>query len=237
MALSFAMGATMMLAWLPPMVWSLNARQQPSVIAIDPVRYCRWFTQESYFGERVLIDPMHADIYFRGDFIRKSRVVAEMPDLSFGGLTSLNIASLPPWTTGHGIVGRAEDQWPEIAYWREERYGWPFLCFKQLWLLDRSTGKFVLRGGLNLKLHKNSLCDATGGEIGLPFIPIWIGLISNVLIYLITVWVASILFVSVRKKVLQCCGKCVHCGYVMIGLTGRCPECGHDLPRKYCKHS
>jgi hypothetical protein len=65
----------------------------------------------------------------------------------------------------------------------------------------------------------------------LPFCPIWVGFITNTLLYaiglLLLVWIPR----AVRALIRIFRGRCPQCGYDLRGrLEGGCPECGWNRP-------
>lgn len=106
--------------------------------------------------------------------------------------------------------------------WNIVARGWPLLAFRSDRLIfkgapDQITGAIRLKG--------------KSFEGWLPYSPIWKGLIGDASIYAILVFGILTAIASLRSFYRHFRGRCRACGYDLNGSrSGRCPECGVELP-------
>lgn len=123
----------------------------------------------------------------------------------------------------------------------QSRAGWPLRCFacdnpSDVALTLKASAMRVQTGGPNAPVIRGGwpLTDFTGGSFGgawraVPFRPIWLGLVGDVLIHA-AMWFTLIFgFATVRRSRRRHAGRCQGCGYDLrsSGVAhARCPECG-----------
>ena len=95
--------------------------------------------------------------------------------------------------------------------------GWPLLCIKAVIVdVPGSAGK-PFRGMIHV-----------GRKVGLPFLPIWGGLLVNAIIFSPVPFALHWTWRAWVRHVRRTSGECPECGYDRKGLAGEapCPECG-----------
>ena len=107
----------------------------------------------------------------------------------------------------------------------DEAFGWPFLSFRCIWMMDVGTDEYKIRGGLRLA---DTLQLANPGQVrGIPLIPIWIGLLADSVVFGFIIFLANSGMKRWRRSRRQRKGLCLQCGYDQRGdNTVGCPECG-----------
>ncbi len=103
----------------------------------------------------------------------------------------------------------------------QDARGWPFLA---LWchLDEAAPSGHTVRGGITL----SSASVTTGAARVLPWLPIWRGLILNMLIYAAAWLVVILVYRRLRAAVRRRRGRCPRCNYDRRKSAGPCPECG-----------
>lgn len=223
-AIVFSLGSAWISAWRWP-----KSQATVSESGLDPECFCRWIIQKNELGERVLVDPMHKDVYFLGESLLTLSVVAEMPPLGHTSTDMPVVQYVPSWTVASQMQLKAVDEWPDVKYWREERYGWPFHCFRQRWCFRKSNGSIILVGGIAVTPTK-SRYSVDGTEMGLPCTPVASSLLPQIGVLVITYYIFYQLVVIGRRTIRKARNQCAKCGYSRRGIHGNCPECG-SLPR------
>jgi hypothetical protein len=109
--------------------------------------------------------------------------------------------------------------------------GWPFLSFGGGWQ-ESTYANRVSTWEARYLIRKNE--SATGREraVGLPYWPLWWGIVGDVLVF----GALTLVLDAVRRLVLRrfrhAQGNCRTCGYSLHALTtGICPECGTRYER------
>ncbi len=117
----------------------------------------------------------------------------------------------------------------------EEARGWPFRCLRCYWKGGEIRGGVDLGGGRRDYHLENgvqtSISFPNDAPRNLPLIPIWHGLLLNVLFYASLLMSARMLHVSVRQHMRVRRGLCPKCAYPM-GESSVCTECGCELPKR-----
>ena len=117
----------------------------------------------------------------------------------------------------------------------EEARGWPFRCLRCYWKGGKIRGGVDLGGGRrNYQLEngvQTSISFPNDAPRNLPLIPIWHGLLLNVLFYTSLLMSARMLHGTVRQHMRVRRGLCPKCAYPM-GESSVCTECGIALPRR-----
>lgn len=165
-----------------------------------------------------------------------------------GGRFDVWIVWADTWVTQHPILdGKASvaSKWSQIEnsasgfrkYHIERAVGFPFICVR-----SGVTRDNTVFGGINGgPLVRFLLRSSTGppgailplGEIRslvigcslLPFLPIWVALLGNVVIWGSACYLIRESASLIRGTARELKGKCARCGYPHTG-GGTCPECG-----------
>jgi hypothetical protein len=97
--------------------------------------------------------------------------------------------------------------------------GWPFLCVKDVHL-NTSPGPPEFHGVIQLGANRRDL-------YGLPWLPIWRGLLLNALFYAPIPLLFHAGWGALRRDYRRRLGLCARCGYDVRGsAAAACPECG-----------
>lgn len=109
--------------------------------------------------------------------------------------------------------------------------GWPLLCLRATQLLTAGSNGAVSTGtSWGIPISGQSSSAAPGTVI--PLRPLWGGLLGDTLVYAVAWFAVLSAIVSTRRILLVRRGKCLDCGYSLVGLNGhRCPECGANIAR------
>jgi hypothetical protein len=128
------------------------------------------------------------------------------------------------------------------------RVGWPFRGLRwERWVDGEPTqrvsgaagasppsrtdkaGPGAWRSGIPLDWPTFGFVPGAGKR--LPICPVWVGFITNTLLYAIVLWLLVRIPRVVRVLIRIFRGRCPQCGYDLRGrLEGGCPECGWNRP-------
>jgi len=146
-----------------------------------------------------------------------------------------------PWFVEHAVSYL--DSTPQTGPYYVAAYGWPLRALAvELWVRDvppeRTGGgagyEEFLRGAVVIpggRLRRSGMMGED--DLWLPLLPLWRGLIANVLFYASLVLVLRRGFVLLRGRRRRRRGRCWWrggCGYDLTGLhAATCPECGRPV--------
>ena len=120
---------------------------------------------------------------------------------------------------------------PTVLY--DDARGWPLVAFWSHWdsgmlPCGPKDGK-KLHGGFILHPAKPQLPGqiSIDAQRALPFRPIWLGLVVDVLFYSL-IWFVLLSGIGLtRSAIRRVKGYCIRCGYDLQGMDHiKCPECG-----------
>jgi len=117
-------------------------------------------------------------------------------------------------------------------YVQEIATGWPLLSLRCKFSWDRVTYLRAapdMSGGVIVGL--GSSATAGRSEVFMPLHPIWLGLVTNSLIYGICAWLVWMILILWRFERRHRHSRCELCGYPLsFGGEAGCPECGWNRP-------
>jgi len=112
----------------------------------------------------------------------------------------------------------------------ERAYGWPQPVF---WFAEEDTARGIRTiGGIRLPTWANRFMATSWGPTGLPYYPVWVGLMVDTAFFGI-VWALVVgVFLRLRNRRRIRLGRCANCSYDLSGLpVAACPECGWKSER------
>ena len=147
----------------------------------------------------------------------------------------------PQWATKKQLLARAETQ-ANKRYFYAVAAGWPYraLAFAGNWDRVASAGSqstldFDVYGGIAFDCLK----DRHQLQFALPVLPIWRGVLANVVCYSVVIfvllWIVTIIVAYCRSwwaQRLLAAGRCPRCRYTLrTDSFSGCPECGWNRPQ------
>lgn len=212
------------------LAWLLALISNPIVLDQSPlyrhnVAMWRWQEEKGFGTHRIKVDPIYEDVYY----LPAAHILSVVNELA---TYEDNVESLPRrrpamWSSTRGMGRPPSIEGARAIYWREEAYGWPFLCFRQQWILPSIQSQLQLIGGVDLGFGRRMVGNTAGLEKGLPLTVIWLGLVANAVVVASSAMLLSrgIKLLVARSRLLR--NMCPSCAYNLRGNESACcPECG-----------
>jgi hypothetical protein len=142
--------------------------------------------------------------------------------------------SLPTWARARNSwdsrTKRPSHAGARAIYWREEGYGWPWVCFSLARVQYEEAGPFRLSDGLPLSSGDDRSFAGTSGPrpiMAIPTRPHWPGLLRSWAAWSAIAGFVWIVPAEARRRSRYRRGKCPRCGFNLKGNHhSGCPECG-----------
>jgi len=166
------------------------------------------------YAEQLSVEDIEIEFYTRSELPWFAEQA--VPYLGYAPLTGPYFVAAYGWPwRALAIEVWAREVPPE---WTGERFDWA----------EDVRGAVVVAGG---SLRGPGMIG--GDDLHLPLLPLWRGLLANVLFYALLVWVLRRGFVLLRGRRRRRRGRCWWrggCGYDLTGLhAANCPECGRPV--------
>lgn len=119
--------------------------------------------------------------------------------------------------------------------WIEAR-GWPFrAAYCRRILVFDGGSEATIKGGVALPGDPWLIPIGQKGSLaivrGCPYNPLWLGLLGDMVVYFLVMWIGVNIPWTVRKICRRARGECTRCGYKLVeGPAWGCPECGWNRP-------
>lgn len=223
---SFSFIATTGISWITSYISHTEARK-PSEMYGHAVFSWRCQQEKSFGGLRIKVDPLLDDAYYASGITVLS-VATEMPAAILPDDKSLAKRSSPKWLTElpSQVIDQVTNRHRLPLYWRDEAYGWPFLCMKQRWVLTNFFTPFELEKGIRIKSNPFAI---TGDEFGLPVAIMPVPFLANSFCVFAALTTPLHVIIKTIRLIRRRRGQCVYCKYdVGSNFKTICPECGRS---------